>query len=122
MKLHELKQHSKKSDTYEFIFKEYDGLEPDGFYVKPFDVVVEYYGEHSSHSDHPYQDGTAREHHPGSFSVISLKSAEDVILMDEEGKNEVKRFKKGTDLKDIPGFNKSDEAFFFNKAEEDFGD
>jgi hypothetical protein len=38
MKLHELKQaHKRKSDYHEFIYKEWDGFEPDGFYVKPFE-------------------------------------------------------------------------------------
>jgi hypothetical protein len=123
MKLHELKQaHKRKSDYHEFIYKEWDGFEPDGFYVKPFDVAVEYFGEHTSYSDHPYQDSTAREHHPGSLSIESLKAAEDVIFMDETGKSEVKRFKKGTDLKDIPGYDASWNNFFFDKAVEDFGD
>jgi len=122
MKLHEIKKHKRKSDYYEFTFKEWDGCEPDGFYVKPFDVIVEYYGEHSSYSDHPYQNGTAREHHPGSLSIESLKAAEDVIFMDETGKTEIKRFKAGTELKDIPGYSASDEQFFMNKVEDHFGD
>lgn len=116
-----LREHGTGGGDYRtFIFKDWDGQDPPGFFVKPFDVEIEYYYERASHSDHPYQNSYAREHHPGVCSVEKIMAAQDVVFFDEAtGKEELKRFPKGTELKDIPGWDQSIENFFQDATEEE---
>jgi hypothetical protein len=123
MKLQEIfdsKAKKKKSDCYEFIVDKWDGHEPDGFYFEPFDVKVEYYAERPSHSDHPYQDGKAREYHPGSLSIESITTVKSVKMFNSDTDKVEKEFPAGTSLKKMPGWDKASEAWFDNKAEENF--
>lgn len=113
MALHEAHQ--------DYVFKDFDAFEPDGFYVKPFDVKVEVYVEPGSYSDHPYGEGSARENHAPMVAVEHLSANEDVVFYDEEtGKEEQKRFKAGTELSKIPGYEKSMKEFFQQWAEEEY--
>jgi hypothetical protein len=122
MKLHELKslsesrQRRPSSGEGEFVYEGFDGFGPEGFIVHPFDVLVEYYAEEASHSDHPYGDTTAREDHPAHLEVISLTANEDVLYFDEKDEKELKRFPKGTKLQDLPGWDKGWEYIFHDKA------
>lgn len=120
MKLMEIKSLKKKSDYYDFVVKAWDGHEPDGFYFEPFDVKVEYFAERSSHSDHPYQDGTAREHHPGSLKVQSVTTVKPVKMFNSETDALEKTFPANTELSNMPGWNKSNEFWFEEAAEKNF--
>ena len=119
MKLSEIKIIRESASTYDFIVKKWDGNQPDGQYVKPFDVKVTYHVEDLGYSDHPYGEGTAREEHGKSVSVISIESAEVVEVMNEEGDKVLKTFPTGTPVAKIPGWEESSNDWFQHKAEEE---
>jgi hypothetical protein len=58
-------------------------------------VEVLYDVEAASHSDHPYGEGTAREHHPAEIELHSVR------LLDDQVCNG-KQLHAGTDLMSLP--------------------
>ena len=126
MKLSEIRglAEGKGPETRDFVVKKWDGNEgyqqgTDDVYVEPFDVLVTYEYEDLGYSDHPYGEGTAREHHGSSVVVTSLTSNQEVVLKNNDTDKVVKTYPKGTKVEDIPGWDKDSMEFFQQKAEED---
>jgi hypothetical protein len=118
MKLSEIKMIAETVSADEFTVSKWDGNEPDEGYIKPFDVIVTYKKEDFGHSDHPYGEGSAREQHGMSVFDVVIKTAESVILMDDDGNEVIKTFPIGTLISDIPGWETTSFSIFQDKAEE----
>lgn len=88
-------------------------IEPADGYYENFDVVVTYELRPASYSDHPYQDTTAREHHPAEVDIIKLE-ADDVIQMFNTDDELIKEFAKGFDIEKLPGFKPKEHLKYFN--------
>lgn len=122
MKLSEIRNlHAPRTEQREFVFDKFDHFEGTMTqYIEPFDVLVSYECEDGGYTDHPYGEGSAREHHGFSCEVTSVTADEEVKIFDEDEKL-IRTIPKGTDLKDIPGYTKDFEKFF-QKAAEQHGD
>lgn len=99
MKLSEIKSTIKEARGFTEVFKDLDLWQGVGSKTNmaSADVEVEYDYEGPSHSDHPYGEGTAREHHGSTVGILSVKLLQDADeYNDEDEKTGV--LKKGTDL------------------------
>lgn len=117
-KMDALRDEWEDSHTGEFTIQEYDGVQPDDSYTNMFDIHVEYEVEDHGYTDHPYGQGTAREDHGSSVNVTVMKTAEEVTYHNPDTDEVIKKFPKGTDCVDLPGWNEGDTEFVQNKAEE----
>lgn len=87
-------------------------IEPADGYYGNFDVVVTYELQPASYSDHPYQDTTAREHHPAEIDILTLV-ADDKIQMFNSNDEVIKEFEKGYDIEKLPGFKPKEHLQYF---------
>jgi len=110
MKLHEIRSLSRtRTKTHKV------SVEPAGGIYGVFDVVVEYEVEPPSKTRHVPDDYTTTEHHPGSLTILSVTLAKDVYEQDDDGKDTDKKWDKGTDAEKLPGWDKSDDDYVYDK-------
>lgn len=103
MKLSELKSltESRGYRPESMVIYDMDYWTEDGDYgLAAADVEVEYSYEPAHHTDHPYGSTTAREHHPASVEILSVKLLSDATVYDAEGDKIVGELKAGTELTD----------------------
>lgn len=86
---------------------------------EPFTMTVSYWYEGASHSDHPYGEGSAREHHAANWGIdsVKLKSAARHI---DENEELIKEYPAGTDVTKMPGWDKKLQAYYEDKLATDF--
>lgn len=85
MRLKEIYLKEGRNDVHSFVHEKWDGNEPRGLHVEPFNVLVKYHGEHGGSSDHPYGEGSATENHGDVIQILSLTADEPVMVVSEEG-------------------------------------
>lgn len=85
MRLKEIYLKEGRGDVYSFVHEKWDGNEPKGLHVEPFNVLVKYHGEHGGSSKHPYGEGDAEEQHSDDIQILSLTADEPVKITSEEG-------------------------------------
>lgn len=85
MRLKEIYLKEGRGDVHSFVFEKWDGNEPKGLIVEPFNVLVKYHGEHGGSSDHPYGEGTATENHGDIIQILSLTADEPVKVTADDG-------------------------------------
>ncbi len=88
-------------------------IEPADGYYGDFNVDVEYELIPASYSDHPYQDTTAREHHPAEVNIMDLKADDKIQMFDSDDKL-IKEFAKGFDIEKLPGFKPKEHLKYFH--------
>lgn len=69
-----------------------------------FEIIASYEYEGSSHSDHPYGEGSAREYHAASGQSTKIVLAQDVEQYDDNGETVLKTWPKGTNISALPGW------------------
>jgi len=111
MRLAEIKILKEYNGSSTLVVRGYDGLEPDGMYVPPFDVEIQFYSDSES-SSHPYGEGSATEHHGRSVEIDSLKLKHDLEIFDDEGEHILRTFKAGTHLQKLPGWSNDSLKYF----------
>lgn len=82
------------------------------------DVEVDYDYSGASHSDHPYGQGTAREHHGASVGIMAVRLIHDTKEYDEDGEKVIGTLKAGTDLMHQPWWKPSWTTWLANKIGE----
>lgn len=97
-------------------FSNLDIFQPDG--LESVDVEVKYHYEAASYSDHPYGEGSAREHHPASVELISVKLLSDADIENDQGEVTA-TLAKGTDLIDQPFWSNEHSDWFIDTLAED---
>lgn len=85
MRLKEIYLKEGRGDVYSFVQEKWDGNEPKGLHVEPFNVMVKYHGEQGDSSKHPYGEGDAEEQHSDVIQILSLTADEPVKITSEEG-------------------------------------
>lgn len=107
MKLHEIARRDPSMMLY---------VEPAGGIYDEFEVKVTYDAEEPSTSEHVPGDPSTREHHPGSLTIIS-------VVLNQDVKNEAgKTWKKGSDAEKLPGWDKSDDKYVYDKVNDALSD
>lgn len=81
------------------------------------DVVVEFYYEPASYTDHPYGSGSAREHHPAELSITSITLKHDTDIVDADG-DVVGQLEAGSELTTQPWWQDSFYEYFEEKLQE----
>ena len=106
-------RNSRSPFTAQFTIEHIEVFDDEG--IVPFDVEVDYDYEPADHSDHPYGDTTAREHHPSSIAINSITSITPIRQLDDDDKV-IKEWPKGTDVMSLPGWSKEDLEWFEEQA------
>lgn len=83
MKLSDIKPTLREARTSTIDFSGVDIWDEAG--LGPVDITVEYEYEAASHTDHPYGEGSAREHHPAEINLVSVKTTSAAEQFDENG-------------------------------------
>lgn len=116
MKLFEIRKRYRNDQSSLISFATF---EQNGF--DEFEVEVIYDYVPASHSDHPYGEGTAREHHASTMDIIDIVTTKEVNQYDEDGVNVIKKWPKGSDVTKFPGW-KAVEKFNMNHYESQIHD
>ena len=113
MKLHEL-----RAKRFSTILLDVDIWDRAG--LEPVNVDIDYEFEPSSHSDHPYGEGTAREDHPATVTILKVKLVKDANIYDDE--KVVKVLKSGTDLMKEPFYTPKNTAWLEDQVKGEMGE
>lgn len=111
--------HESQGGFYQVTIKDCDIFQPDDCIVDPFSITIEYDVGASSHEDHPYGDGSARENFKGELEVKAVYSAEPVKILDSDTEKLIRTLPKHTPVEKIPGYEVSFDNWFAEQAEKD---
>lgn len=113
MKLHEIK-HLRRHHLTTTVT-----VEPAGGIYGEIDVEVKYEVEPASSTLHVPGDPTTREYHAAQIDIGSITLDQDVSEYDEDGEKTGKVWPKGTNARNLPGWDESDDKFVFNKVSDE---
>lgn len=111
MKLHEIRRlKDNYSSSTEITIEPADGI------YGEVALSVEFNYEPPNSTLHVPGDSSTREYHPAQIEISSVKTAQAIIELDEDGKPTGKSWPAGTDAGDLPGWSKKDDELVLDEV------